>query len=323
MTLSGLLDLGICYILFFLILSLIVTALNEFVGALLNSRPSFLGKTLQRLIDDHMLGARIMAHPVLLAASPRAAPSVPQTEDGFRSFKFPAYIKSTDFALATIQAGLDLLDTPVAKDQPIADLLQRIEALPPSNFRDVLRALANDGVTTVEEFRTRLAHWYDDTMDRASGLYKRNAQYIACAYGMALALLVNADLYSMGVRLWQDAALRQAIAEQSVAVLQAAPAAPVSTDLLKQTREKIEQQSRMLRPFPIGWGPGETPLDFFDVTRLGTNAIRLLGYVMTALAISLGAPFWFDLLQRFANIRATGPKPDTLREETARSNRAT
>jgi hypothetical protein len=36
---------------------------------------------------------------------------------------------------------------------------------------------------------------------------------------------------------------------------------------------------------------------------------RLLGWILSALAISLGAPFWFDLLNRFMRVRNTGVSP--------------
>lgn len=37
---------------------------------------------------------------------------------------------------------------------------------------------------------------------------------------------------------------------------------------------------------------------------------HLLGLLLTSLAASLGAPFWFDVLNRFVNLRNTGKKPD-------------
>lgn len=39
---------------------------------------------------------------------------------------------------------------------------------------------------------------------------------------------------------------------------------------------------------------------------------HLLGFVLTSFAASLGAPFWFDLLNRFVNLRNTGKKPEEL-----------
>jgi hypothetical protein len=44
---------------------------------------------------------------------------------------------------------------------------------------------------------------------------------------------------------------------------------------------------------------------------------KLLGLLLTALAISQGAPFWFDLLSKVSNQRGSGPAPAT-REEKAK-----
>jgi hypothetical protein len=43
----------------------------------------------------------------------------------------------------------------------------------------------------------------------------------------------------------------------------------------------------------------------------------VLGWVITALAISLGAPFWFDLLQKLLRLRSSGQRPDAQGREGA------
>lgn len=43
---------------------------------------------------------------------------------------------------------------------------------------------------------------------------------------------------------------------------------------------------------------------------------RLLGFLLTALMISLGAPFWFDLLKKLVNLRGAGVKPEPTPELT-------
>ena len=43
---------------------------------------------------------------------------------------------------------------------------------------------------------------------------------------------------------------------------------------------------------------------------------RLLGWIITALAVSVGAPFWFDTLNRFMNIRNAGRAPDEPRDKS-------
>src|SRR5437870_4444360 len=36
---------------------------------------------------------------------------------------------------------------------------------------------------------------------------------------------------------------------------------------------------------------------------------KLVGLLLTGLALSLGAPFWFDLLSKLINLRGAGAKP--------------
>ncbi|MEM9258026.1 MAG: hypothetical protein AAGA62_00180 [Bacteroidota bacterium] len=57
---------------------------------------------------------------------------------------------------------------------------------------------------------------------------------------------------------------------------------------------------------PLGLGWGEEP-----ISELGTYdwLSKILGFILTALAVSLGAPFWFDLLKKLVNIRSSGARP--------------
>jgi hypothetical protein len=62
---------------------------------------------------------------------------------------------------------------------------------------------------------------------------------------------------------------------------------------------------------PLGWklklGTGQQ--DIPNETRLILS--KLVGLLLTAAALSLGAPFWFDLLSKFVRVRGTGPPPTT------------
>ncbi|WP_419661828.1 uncharacterized protein Dvar_22610 [Desulfosarcina variabilis str. Montpellier] len=43
---------------------------------------------------------------------------------------------------------------------------------------------------------------------------------------------------------------------------------------------------------------------------------KVIGLLITILAISLGGPFWFDILSKVSKIRATGAIPeDTAKED--------
>ncbi|NJC25147.1 hypothetical protein [Neolewinella antarctica] len=62
--------------------------------------------------------------------------------------------------------------------------------------------------------------------------------------------------------------------------------------------------AQVQRPLGLGW----QGVRLRELTTYGLIT-KLLGFVLTALAISMGAPFWFDLLKKLVNIRSTGARP--------------
>jgi hypothetical protein len=58
------------------------------------------------------------------------------------------------------------------------------------------------------------------------------------------------------------------------------------------------------RPLGLGWeGVSLREMEAYDLVS------KLLGFILTALAVSMGAPFWFDLLKKLVNIRSSGSRP--------------
>jgi len=55
---------------------------------------------------------------------------------------------------------------------------------------------------------------------------------------------------------------------------------------------------------------------FAEPSEENSNAawfLKLVGWLITALAVSLGGPFWFDLLNRLVDLRGAGPRPASAR----------
>jgi hypothetical protein len=59
-------------------------------------------------------------------------------------------------------------------------------------------------------------------------------------------------------------------------------------------------------PIPLGGGNADYETSINLELLVARN---ILGFPLTAFAISLGAPFRFDMLQNIANLRSAGPKP--------------
>jgi len=144
-----------------------------------------------------------------------------------------------------------------------------------------------------------------------SGRYKRNTQFWLFGIGLFLAVTLNVNSYRITERLLQDKELRQAVAAQSEIIMKDQKFRDAMTDSTKADSVMIAS-SRALSHLhlPIGWtdpdsrrGLALTPMT--PGAFLTFWGIAFLGFIPTALAVTLGAPFWFDVLNKIMVIRAT------------------
>jgi hypothetical protein len=255
----------------------------------------------------------------------------------------PSYLDGRTFALAlldsltatnegqkvlqdkAVQAGASPADAKTAaalpKEFPTLDDIKRIVGdLPDSNIRDVLLANLSAGQQSIVELRNNVATWFDSAMDRLSGSYKRWLKVLSLIVGIGIAFAFNADTFSVGKALWGDEALRGQIVNAAAQYVNKPLDSPEckDADLQKQTTcnlNSLKQQEALLRPFPIGW-PSDPLIARYNDPKVswllfaGLALLKILGCLWTGLALSLGAPFWFDTLQKFMNVRGAGTKPD-------------
>jgi len=280
---NAVIDIVIGLVLTYLILSLICTIANEFIASLTALRAKTLRSGVEHLIDDDALRKLFFDHGLIASTKTNG-----RTRD-------PSYLSGRSVALAL----LDSLDT--GKPVPaVDDLVAAIGKLPDSNVKDALVTAATEAQGNIDKLRSGVAAWFDDSMDRVAGVYKRYMHWISLAVGLVLAVLLNVDTVTLAKSLWLDSALRGQAVELAQTV------AKSQHDLAQATLVALQQD---LRPLPVGWdqAKGRPDADWYH----SPPAIiaKLIGWLITALAISLGAPFWFDLLSKFVSLRATGNKP--------------
>lgn len=146
---------------------------------------------------------------------------------------------------------------------------------------------------------------FDAAMDRVSGWYKRRAQLIIVGIAAGVSLLLNADTIAIANELIADETLRTTL----VAYAEQVTAGEDDVTTLSELSDAlgIEMDDPLALPgalgLPIGWRGSE-------LTSLGAWLTKALGLLVTVVAVSMGAPFWFDLLVKVSNIRMTGRKPD-------------
>lgn len=194
-----------------------------------------------------------------------------------------------------------------------------------------------------DKFLASIENWYDDHMDRVTGWYKRASQRILMVIGLVIAVFFNVDSIRLYSGLSCNSALRGAVA---IAAAKAAPgnAARPSPSPGSSPAASPQPQSQpdgtyitgMLNAVPIGWNRWQFyyddkanrwvyPDDPIACQPAAASPLpdppvylisKLLGLIVTVVALSLGAPFWFDTLSRLTNVRAAGNKPDTSRKKS-------
>jgi hypothetical protein len=98
-------------------------------------------------------------------------------------------------------------------------------------------------------------------------------------------------------RLWNDDAVRSTVASTAV------KATETPGDQSGRTVQDAASELDSLK-LPIGWSSANDDIGWSDLS----------GWLITFIAVSFGAPFWFDALSRLARLRTTGAKPETTRD---------
>jgi hypothetical protein len=239
---------------------------------------------------------------------------------------------------------------------------------------------------SVEQFRQEVAKWFDQSMARTSGVYKRNAKGVSLMLGLSIAILMNVDTLYVVSRLSNDENLRRVVTEKAITLkangeeANGEEANRFGEDLssLSQFRDETNKvlQDMVL---PIGWSlqnlhsqlqcsvnsessassqnstnsKSSTVSEWRDfyarcldvqieetdtqslkarvisnsvlglqlLKRYPAQSLRMfLGWIISGIAISMGAPFWFDLFNRAINVRNTGSKPISTTDISSQKN---
>lgn len=327
----------------------------------------------------------------------------------------PSYVPSGTFALALMHlvaesagVGQDLVGgTPAtapalsgsASFDQIRDAICKIDN---PRVREALLPLVEDArgdqaqtLSPMRKFTSRVELWFEHTMERVSGWYRRKLQQSLLLVALATAVLANIDTVAIIGSLSKDAALRQSLVAAATDYVKTSaqtrqgdpgaasgrppetqPAAPDFSRNLADVQQSVSRLNGM--GIPVGWlswnaahpAPASKELDALerDVVTLrqdvdqatgarqkalagqleylgkrrdvlarklqppyapnpdnlydlfwvmphypsywAQNFGKAVGLLLTALAASLGAPFWFDVLNRFISVRAAGKAPE-------------
>jgi hypothetical protein len=392
---SVILDVFIGLIFIYLLYSLLATVIQELIATYLGLRAKTLAKGIARMLDDEIpqqegrnlflrlnsLLMRILGISYVSSKNKDLSnifyehPLIKYLGSG-KNLNKPAYLTGQNFA----KVMTDLLrGDQIAPGDNTSFLIQNSLSAKRTNWGSTeisqetltyLKSIWADAQGDVEKFKETLAKWFDDTMERATGWYKKQTQLILLLVGLVLATVFNVDTFVIVKKLSNDQNARNNLVSMANAYIESEKTTPADTTKIKATLSKplnpdsllaIKKQldEDILKANTLlgigGWPPDTVkilkdkktkkvsysyPIDLKAITptlnevnqgQIIFNPWRkidyisqlfyyhLFGFLVTALAISLGAPFWFDLLNKLMQLR-TSKKESLTRAETAVAN---
>ena len=322
---STVLEVIIALIFIYLLYSLLATIIQEIISTYLGLRSEMLKKGITRMLgdetDDKVLTDSFYNHPLIKFLGEN------------KSHNKPAYLNSKNFSKVII----DLLrGENVQPEQNYASIIQQsltsgktlwggASDISPQTL-SYLKSLWVDAQGDVKKFANLLEQWFDETMERASGWFKKKTQFILFFIGLTLAVIFNIDTISIVGKLSKDPKLATQLADNASVYMQnnkeilnqqlVLPDSAGNIEVYKDQLDSIITRSNKLintandlvqgsindsnKLLGLGWN--NDPNDFCWWR-------NILGWIITALAISLGAPFWFDLLNKFMKLRGSVATP--------------
>jgi len=364
---SGIIDIVIGLVFIYLLYSLLTTIIQEIIASHFGFRGKMLERAIFRMLeDDNKFNSRFKSVFYLFKKSGNGG--VKDSASGVfynhPLIKFlgesdcrnrPSYLNRDCFSKVIV----DLLrGEQVKPEDDVTALIQKSlddqrtnwgNAKISTETHSFLKSIWADAKGDVPKFRKNLENWYDETMDRASGWYKKHTQFVLFFVGLTISIVFNVDTLKIIERLEKDPKLREQLVQQAGAFQEAHPdldkklllqevennkflAKYSKNELLandslqniklndslklanylelKSKRDTLFNQANSLvkndinnvhHSLGLGWKEYDT--SFLNIF------YSLIGWMVTALALSLGAPFWFDLLNKLMKLRGSVATP--------------
>jgi hypothetical protein len=327
---SDSLEVAVGVVFVFVLVSTICSAIREGIEAWLKTRAAFLEFGIRELLRDKNgtgLTKQLFEHPLVFSLfngdyKPQKLGNKPPKQGG----NLPSYIPSRNFALALMDIAAQGPKQPLEGQRPGALSVSALRAAIEKNvdlpIRPALLALIDAAGDDLDRARVNIETWYDSTMDRVSGWYKRSTLWFIFWIALGIAAVLNINTLAI------IDYLSRHDAERSVLI-----ATIENTSAEKVTSYEDAMSSLDALRLPIGWGekPKQERVESGSTGNIGSNKgddvswvwlEAALGWLLTAVAATLGAPFWFDVLNKIMVIRSTVKPHEKSPEEGSEDRQA-
>ena len=293
MSIPQVLEVVIGLIVVYYVLGSIVSLVTKWINEMFETRGIAVERYLKKIAGDKVI--RLTNLPQIKALQPI------RYKNWFSVFGAVTEPKKIEkIPVATlVDAYFDMVGLTANKALGTDELIALINKLPPSEGKTAFINWINQGVTNIDDLRTRTTAYFTGMMNQAAATFKANARSFVIILSIAVTLLFGTDSIQLARDLWNNAELRAIAAAQADAVV---AQEGVNADLTSLVKD--------LGAFSIkiGWWrqaenlPENPTISDWVIFVL----LKFVGLCITAVAVSQGSSFWYDLLKKLTSPGKSG-----------------
>ncbi len=330
---SPILDIMISMVFVYFLFSMLASSFREIWASYFKSRGEVLRASIKRVLDD--------PHNKFFGDLFYTQPSIDSLSEP--NSKRPSYIESRNFAQSLIEmivnegrkvnytqdksSGKMKMEVTEADGSLVEKFQEGIKKMNESDFKNLLQTFTQDIdfkntiTSNNEKLSTNIEQWFNGYMDRVSGWYKRDVKISLFWKSLLIALLFNVNFFVILKTFYFNNYLREIVVSQATTTVKQNQST-MPSDTAKAKIDKLYDVG-----LPTGWNMKEMrgfeknlkygfkfDFAFFkeihsQIMTSGGYIYALFGWLISAVIMSFGAPFWFDVLKKLVNMRQSGIKP--------------
>ncbi len=300
MSLSQALDVAIGLIVVYYLLGSIVSLITQLINETFETRGKALEQYLVRLVGDKKIDDLINL-PQLQALRPIRYKNLLSV---FSSATEPKKIEKVPVAIL-VNSFFDISGLTANGEMELRQLAELVDKMPDSEGKQAFISWINQGVTNIEDLRVRTTAYFTGLLDQAAATFRARARSFVIMLSLAITILFGTDTVQLAQNLWQSADLRAIAAAQAQMVVEQEGTQADVSDIV----DELEKYS-----IKIGWWQTQQlPANNAPVTDwVYFVLLKVIGLSVTAMAVSQGSSFWYDLLKKM-----TSPATSTSSSKTS------
>jgi hypothetical protein len=292
MSIPQVLEVAVGLIVVYYVLGSIVSTITQWINELLESRGKALEQYLIKLVGEHKENKYLndlVSLPQLQALRPIRYKGLFSI---FSSATEPKKLEKIPVS-TLVDAYFDIVGLTSKKELDLLQLAELVDKLPESEGKKAFINWINQGVTSITDLRARTSAYFTGMMDQAAATFRARARSFVIMLSFGITILFGTDSIQLAKTLWTNAELRAIAAAQAGAVVAREGANADLSELI---------DSLGAYSIKIGWWQTQQlPASSDWVGWAAFVSLKILGLAITAIAVSQGASFWYDLLKKIVS----------------------